>query len=133
MKLYYKYIYMPPKIENYPETVFNKILFSNHALEALVDDDLQAFDELVFSGKNILEAGTDENERIVYCLLEIPHNYKENMYVALALRYKKNDFSIVDYVRVITVYVADHCDLAIINKTDNKYYRPLNMSFEREF
>jgi len=132
MTLYYRYIYMPPKFLNMPHTILKDFIFTNHAIEALEDDDLQVFDELEFSGKNIIEVETDRLGRCTYMLVEKPIDFENNLYVAFCHTYKPKEPYVVKQTNIITVYIGKHCNDYIVNKTNPKYYRPINMSFERD-
>lgn len=126
MTLFHRYVYLPSRFEKYPLTILTNFYFTDHALQALVDDDLQVFDELIFSGRNILEVELDKSDKLKYLLLEIPIDYINNMCVALSFGHYSGQIS------VKTVYINRNDSMSELNQTNNKYYKPINMTFENE-
>lgn len=126
--IYHRSVYMPSTILNITPRIYKDLNFSDHALEALVDDDISIFDEVKMSGKNIVEA-TVVNGFLTEVLLEQYYDYNLNMYVALTFNqdWRKKEYGLVS---VKTVYLAEHDRMELQNKSHlgSKYYRPANMS-----
>jgi hypothetical protein len=134
MTLYYKYVYMPPVFSNMPERTFKSVLFSPHAFEALEDEGISMYDDVTFSGKNILEAETNEKGLLKTLTVEIdyPDEKNKNIIIVMGISRDKFEPNKIRDVHIITNFLSWKDKTSIINKAHQKYYRPANMSFERE-
>ncbi len=127
--IYHRSVYMPPAIINIKTRIYKNLFFTEHALRALVDDELTVFDELEMSGKNIVEASVEDGI-LIEALLEIPFDYSRNMYVAIRFSITEIDKKNFGNIKIKTVYLAEHDRMELLNKSHvgSKYYRPINFS-----
>ena len=122
-KFYQKFIYMPNEIINIPKKKYSNIFITDHAYDAMQDDNIELFNEVEFSGKDILRAEVI-NGKLKTILVELPYNETKNICISLC-------FNVLE-IEMTTVYLDNKDNIQKVNIGDRRYSRPKNFSFERE-